>query len=268
MKEKARVENALHATRAAVEEGIVPGGGVALIRALAAIEKINGLSDEQAVGVAIIRRACKEPCRQIATNAGKEGSIIVQGVRQGKGGHGYNAQTDKFEDLYVCLTKMLARVRLTPSNMRFPSKNLVRYRGRNYSLGLLVGLGVACSTNGSSLQVGSGSGGAGAGQKDGPGADVRRIGHRRRYLCGGPLLLSDLRLHGTVPRTVLPRGPVGVSALRERACRGNARRVLPSGRRHRSDGVCGRHHPVLTAPWRHAMRPCGRRARLIGMPVS
>jgi chaperonin GroEL len=101
MKEKkARVEDALHATRAAVEEGIVPGGGVALIRALVAIEKIDGLSDEQAVGVAIIRRACEEPCRQIAANAGKEGSIIVQGVRQGKGGHGYNAQTDKFEDLF------------------------------------------------------------------------------------------------------------------------------------------------------------------------
>jgi chaperonin GroEL len=101
MKEKkARVEDALHATRAAVEEGIVPGGGVALIRALVAIEKIDGLSDEQAVGVSIIRRACEEPCRQIAANAGKEGSIIVQGVRQGKGGHGYNAQTDKFEDLF------------------------------------------------------------------------------------------------------------------------------------------------------------------------
>jgi chaperonin GroEL len=101
MKEKkARVEDALHATRAAVEEGIVPGGGVALIRAVASLEKIEGLSDEQAVGVAIIKRACEEPCRQIATNAGKEGSIIVQGVREGKGGFGYNAQTDTFEDLF------------------------------------------------------------------------------------------------------------------------------------------------------------------------
>ena len=74
MKEKkARVEDALHATRAAVEEGIVPGGGVALIRALAATEKLEGLSEEQQIGVAIVRRACEEPCRQIATNAGKEG---------------------------------------------------------------------------------------------------------------------------------------------------------------------------------------------------
>jgi len=100
MKEKkARVEDALHATRAAVEEGIVPGGGVALIRALAAIEKIDGLSEEQAVGLAIVRRACEEPCRQIAINAGKEGSIIVQRVKEGKGSFGYNAATDEFEDL-------------------------------------------------------------------------------------------------------------------------------------------------------------------------
>lgn len=96
---------------------------------------------------------------------------------------------------------------------------------------------------------------------------VRRIGHQRRYLCGGSLLLSDLRLHGTVPRTVLPRRPVGVSALLGRACGGNARPLLPSRRRHRAGGVCGRHHPVLTAPWRHAMRPYGGRARLIAMPV-
>jgi chaperonin GroEL len=100
MKEKkARVEDALHATRAAVEEGIVPGGGVALIRAVLATDKIEAGSDEQAVGVAIIKRACEEPCRQIAENAGQEGSIVVQRVREGKGGFGYNAQTDSFEDL-------------------------------------------------------------------------------------------------------------------------------------------------------------------------
>ena len=86
MKEKkARVEDALHATRAAVEEGIVPGGGVALLRALAALEKLEGLSDEQAVGVAIVRRAIEEPFRQIAANAGVEGSIVVQKVKEGKG---------------------------------------------------------------------------------------------------------------------------------------------------------------------------------------
>jgi chaperonin GroEL len=100
MKEKkARVEDALNATRAAVEEGIVPGGGVALVRSLASIEKIDGLTDEQAVGVQIVRRACEEPCRQIAGNAGKEGSIVVDKVKNGKGGFGYNAATDTFEDL-------------------------------------------------------------------------------------------------------------------------------------------------------------------------
>ncbi len=100
MKEKkARVEDALNATRAAVEEGIVPGGGVALVRAVSAIEKIEGLTDEQAVGVQIVRRAVEEPARQIAVNAGKEGSIVVQKVKEGKGAFGYNAATDTFEDL-------------------------------------------------------------------------------------------------------------------------------------------------------------------------
>ncbi len=100
MKEKkARVEDALNATRAAVEEGIVPGGGVALIRAVASAEKVDTDNDEQAVGVAIIKRACEEPCRQIAENAGKEGSIVVHKIREGKGAFGYNAATDTFEDL-------------------------------------------------------------------------------------------------------------------------------------------------------------------------
>src|SRR3954454_8393690 len=92
MKEKkARVEDALHATRAAVEEGIVPGGGVALIRALQTLDKIENVTEEEQVGVAIIKRACEEPCRQIAINAGKEGAIIVNKIREGKGAYGYNA---------------------------------------------------------------------------------------------------------------------------------------------------------------------------------
>jgi chaperonin GroEL len=101
MKEKkARVEDALHATRAAVEEGIVAGGGVALIRAVASMEKLDKPSEEQAVGVAIVTRACEEPCRIIATNAGQEGSIVVQRIKEGKGAFGYNAQTDVYEDLF------------------------------------------------------------------------------------------------------------------------------------------------------------------------
>jgi chaperonin GroEL len=99
MKEKkARVEDALHATRAAVEEGIVPGGGVALIRCQAGLEKLE-VSDEQRFGVNIIRRAIEEPLRQIAANAGLEGSIVVDKVRNGKGNFGYNAATDTYEDL-------------------------------------------------------------------------------------------------------------------------------------------------------------------------
>ena len=100
MKEKkARVEDALNATRAAVEEGIVPGGGVALVRCVKELDKVEEANDEERVGVNIVRRAIEEPCRQIAANAGKEGSIIVQRVKEGKGGFGYNAATDNFEDL-------------------------------------------------------------------------------------------------------------------------------------------------------------------------
>jgi chaperonin GroEL len=99
MKEKkARVEDALHATRAAVEEGIVPGGGVALLRAQSVLDSLK-VSDEQKVGVNIIRRALEEPLRQIVQNAGDEGSIVVQKVREGKGNFGFNAQTSKYGDL-------------------------------------------------------------------------------------------------------------------------------------------------------------------------
>ena len=99
MKEKkARVEDALHATRAAVEEGIVAGGGVALIRAQAVLEGVQ-VTDDQKFGVQIIRRAMEEPLRQIVANAGEEGSIIVQKVKEGKGTFGFNAQTGKYGDL-------------------------------------------------------------------------------------------------------------------------------------------------------------------------
>jgi chaperonin GroEL len=99
MKEKkARVEDALHATRAAVQEGIVAGGGVAFIRAQKALDKLD-VNDDQKAGVAIIRRAIEEPLRQIAENAGEEGSIVVNRVREGKGTFGYNAATGEYGDL-------------------------------------------------------------------------------------------------------------------------------------------------------------------------
>jgi chaperonin GroEL len=99
MKEKkARVEDALHATRAAVEEGIVPGGGVALIRAQKGLENLQ-VSDEQKVGTGILLRAIEEPLRQIAANAGLEGSIVVNEVRNGKGAFGFNAATEEYTDL-------------------------------------------------------------------------------------------------------------------------------------------------------------------------
>jgi chaperonin GroEL len=100
MKEKkARVEDALHATRAAVEEGIVPGGGVALIRAIAKLEGLEGQSEGETVGIRIIRRALEEPLRQIASNAGTEGAVIVEEVRSKKGSFGYNARTAEYGDM-------------------------------------------------------------------------------------------------------------------------------------------------------------------------
>ena len=101
MKEKKdRVDDALAATRAAVEEGIVPGGGVALIRCLDALEKLDGANDDETTGIAIVKRAIEEPLRQIIANAGGEGAVIVQKVKEGKADFGYNARTEKFEDLY------------------------------------------------------------------------------------------------------------------------------------------------------------------------
>jgi len=100
MKEKkARVEDALHATRAAVEEGVVPGGGVALIRALAAIKDLTGDNDDQTVGVNILRRAVEEPLRQIVKNAGGDASVVLNAVAEGEGNFGYNAATGEYGDM-------------------------------------------------------------------------------------------------------------------------------------------------------------------------
>ncbi|MDX8338538.1 chaperonin GroEL [Draconibacterium sp. IB214405] len=101
MKEKKdRVDDALHATRAAVEEGIVPGGGVALVRAIAALEDLKGDNDDETTGVEIVKRAIEEPLRQIVANAGKEGAVVVQNVKDGEGDYGYNARIDEYQKLY------------------------------------------------------------------------------------------------------------------------------------------------------------------------
>ncbi|MFN4313593.1 MAG: chaperonin GroEL [Chitinophagaceae bacterium] len=100
MKEKKdRVDDALHATRAAVEEGIVPGGGVAFIRAVESIEKLKGANEDETTGVAIVKRALEEPLRQIVANAGIEGSIVVQKIKEGKGDFGFNARTEEYENM-------------------------------------------------------------------------------------------------------------------------------------------------------------------------
>jgi chaperonin GroEL len=100
MKEKkARVEDALHATRAAVEEGVVPGGGVALIRALKALEKLEGANEDQTVGIRILARAIEEPLRQIVENAGEDAAVVLNAVKAGKGAYGYNAGTGEYGDM-------------------------------------------------------------------------------------------------------------------------------------------------------------------------
>jgi len=100
MKEKkARVEDALHATRAAVEEGVVPGGGVALIRAQKAVEKLTGKNEDQAFGIRILARSIEEPLRQIVTNAGEDAAVVLAKVKEGKGTYGYNAATGEYGDM-------------------------------------------------------------------------------------------------------------------------------------------------------------------------
>ena len=101
MKEKKdRVDDALHATRAAVEEGIVPGGGIAYIRAVESLEKLKGVNEDETTGIAIVKRALEEPLRQIVGNSGLEGSIIVQKVKEGQADYGFNARTGKYENLF------------------------------------------------------------------------------------------------------------------------------------------------------------------------
>ena len=100
MKEKkARVEDALHATRAAVEEGIVPGGGVALLRAIAKLDGVKGSTEGETMGVNLVRRSLEEPLRQIASNAGFEGAVVVEGVLAKKGNYGFNAATEEYGDM-------------------------------------------------------------------------------------------------------------------------------------------------------------------------
>jgi len=100
MKEKKdRVDDALHATRAAVEEGIVPGGGVAYIRAIKSLEKLEGENDDQTTGIEIVKKAIEAPIRIIAENAGLEGSVIVQKIKEGTKDFGFNARTEKYENL-------------------------------------------------------------------------------------------------------------------------------------------------------------------------
>jgi chaperonin GroEL len=100
MKEKkARVEDALHATRAAVEEGVVPGGGVALIRVLKALDKLEGANEDQTVGIRLLARAIEEPLRQIVENAGEDAAVVLNAVKAGKGAYGYNAATGEYGDM-------------------------------------------------------------------------------------------------------------------------------------------------------------------------
>jgi chaperonin GroEL len=112
MKEKKdRVNDALSATRAAIEEGTVPGGGVAYIRAIEAIDGLKGENEDETTGIEIVKRAIEEPLRQIVVNSGKEGAVIVQKVKEGKDDYGYNARTDIYENL--CKTGVIDPAKVT-----------------------------------------------------------------------------------------------------------------------------------------------------------
>src|SRR5260370_34599228 len=118
MKEKkARVEDALHATRAAVEEGVVPGGGVALIRVQKVLDKLEAVNEDQAVGIRILIRAIEEPLRQIVDNAGEDAAVVLNRVKEGKGAFGYNAATGQFGDMLEAgILDPTKRTRLAPQN--------------------------------------------------------------------------------------------------------------------------------------------------------
>jgi hypothetical protein len=122
----------LHATRAAVEEGIVPGGGVAYIRAQKALEKMEGANADETTGIAIVRRALEEPLRQIVANAGIEGSIVVQKVRDGKADYGFNARTEVYENLYAAGVIDPTKVtRVGPGERRFDRQHAAHHRVRD-----------------------------------------------------------------------------------------------------------------------------------------
>jgi chaperonin GroEL len=133
MKEKKdRVDDALHATRAAVEEGIVPGGGVAYIRAQKVLEKLEGINADETTGMAIVRRAIEEPLRQIVANAGMEGSIVVQKVRDGKADFGFNARTEEYENLLAAGVIDPTKVtRVASGERRFHRQHVAHHRVRD-----------------------------------------------------------------------------------------------------------------------------------------
>ena len=157
MKEKkARVEDALHATRAAVEEGVVAGGGVAFIRAVAGISKLTGDNDDQNVGINILKRAVEEPLRQIVRNAGGDSSVVLNAVAEGKGNYGFNAQTgeyvDMFEDGIIDPTKVV----------RFALQNAASVAGLLLTTEAMVADAPQDDSGGSSMpDMGGGMGGMG-----------------------------------------------------------------------------------------------------------
>lgn len=129
MKEKKdRVDDALSATRAAIAEGIVPGGGVAYIRAIASLDGICGDNDDECTGVAIIKRAIEEPLRQIVANAGLEGAVVIQKIKEGSGDFGYNARTGEYEHLFQTGVIDPAKVTRVALENALPSQACSHYR--------------------------------------------------------------------------------------------------------------------------------------------
>ena len=250
MKEKkARVEDAMHATKAAVEEGIVPGGGVALLRAGKALENLK-LEGDQKVGAALIKRAIEEPMRWIASNAGEEGSIVVAKVRDMKADEGYNAATDTYEDL-------------VKAGVIDPAK-VVRNALQNASsiASLLLTTEALVSEIPEEKKEASGGmpgGGMGGNATNGPSAESREPG--RSHTCAGLFLCTALtKTTATEPSVSWPFEP---ARRRVNAERPRARCGRTSGRHATHAPRCRRTDPRGTARARRSLHPsleCWRRS--------
>src|SRR5690606_37498323 len=232
------VEDALHATRAAVEEGVVPGGGVALIRALAGVAKLKGDNDDQNHGIQIAKRAMEAPLREIVNNAGEEASVILNQVADGKGNHGYNAANGKFGD-------MVEMGILDPTKVtRTALQNAASIAGLMITTEAMVAEAPKKDEGHNHGAGAGGMGGSGAGPCR-PKASRRAFDRERRYSTGNgsPARITRSRpVPGAFPAAGWPRtaGPCRSHRLRAGAVRAHAERLRRDSARSTRRNAVGR----------------------------